>query len=194
MSRFENRGAYWHCTSFSIPGWQDRSWLVPSQRMVTMGLAEIWQVREEAPGWSEFEINRTRPAPTGEPSVRRRKMLRRTGRWLRLPSSTHLIGLRWAGLADLLRQAAEIVMVPMSVAREVLARGPNDVTAGLLAKTSWLVQVDDPEIPPNISGWDLGLPYAHAPDTSLSPLVVRRGRASTTGSFALALLAISVER
>jgi predicted nucleic acid-binding protein len=47
-------------------------------------------------------------------------------------------------------------MVPVSVAREVLARGPTDVTARLLVKTPWLVQVDDPEIPPSILGWDLG--------------------------------------
>ena len=71
-------------------------------------------------------------------------------------NASPLICLSRAGLADLLRQAAETVMVPASVAREVLARGPNDVTAGLLAKTPWLLQVDDPEIPPSILGWDLG--------------------------------------
>ena len=40
--------------------------------------------------------------------------------------------------------------------QEVLARGPSDVTAGVLAKTPWLVQVDDPELPPSILGWNLG--------------------------------------
>ena len=58
-------------------------------------------------------------------------------------NASPLICLTRAGLSDLLRQAAETVMVPVSVAREVLARGPTDVTAGLLAKTPWLVQVDD---------------------------------------------------
>jgi predicted nucleic acid-binding protein len=71
-------------------------------------------------------------------------------------NASPLICLSRAGLSDLLRQAAETVMVPMSVAKEVLARGPSDVTAGVLAKTPWLVQVDDPEIPPSILGWDLG--------------------------------------
>jgi predicted nucleic acid-binding protein len=71
-------------------------------------------------------------------------------------NASPLICLSRAGLSDLLRQAAETIMVPMSVAREVLAPGPTDVTTGLLAKTPWLVQVDDPEIPPSILGWDLG--------------------------------------
>jgi predicted nucleic acid-binding protein len=71
-------------------------------------------------------------------------------------NASPLICLSRAGLSDLLCQAAEAVMVPVSVAREVLARGPTDITAGLLAKTPWLVQVDDPEIPPSILGWDLG--------------------------------------
>jgi predicted nucleic acid-binding protein len=71
-------------------------------------------------------------------------------------NASPLICLSRAGLSDLLRQAAGTVMVPMSVAREVLARGPADVTAGLLAKTPWLVQVEDAEIPPSILGWDLG--------------------------------------
>jgi len=71
-------------------------------------------------------------------------------------NASPLICLSRAGLSDLLRQAAETVMVPTSVAREVLARGPDDVTAGMLAKTPWLVQVDDPEIPSSILGWDLG--------------------------------------
>jgi len=71
-------------------------------------------------------------------------------------NASPLICLSRAGLSDLLRQATETVMVPTSVAMEVLARGPSDVTAGLLAKAPWLVQVDDPEIPPSILGWDLG--------------------------------------
>jgi predicted nucleic acid-binding protein len=71
-------------------------------------------------------------------------------------NASPLICLSRAGLIDLLRQAAETVMVPMSVAREVLARGPTDITAGVLARTPWLAQVDDPEIPPSILGWDLG--------------------------------------
>jgi predicted nucleic acid-binding protein len=71
-------------------------------------------------------------------------------------NASPLICLSRAGLSDLLRQAAETIKVPMSVAREVLARGSSDVTAGVLVKTPWLVQVDDPEIPPSILGGDLG--------------------------------------
>ena len=58
-----------------------------------------------------------------------------------------LVRLSRAGLSDLLRQAAETVMVPVSVAREVLARGPTDVTAELLAKTPWLAQVEANKAP-----------------------------------------------
>ena len=71
-------------------------------------------------------------------------------------NASPLICLSRAGLPDLLRQAAETIKVPRAVAREILARGPSDVTAGVLAKTPWLMQVDDPEIPPSILGWDLG--------------------------------------
>jgi predicted nucleic acid-binding protein len=71
-------------------------------------------------------------------------------------NASPLICLSRAGLSDLLRQEAESVMVPAAVAREILARGPADVTAGLLAKSPCLVQIDDPEVPPSILGWDLG--------------------------------------
>jgi predicted nucleic acid-binding protein len=71
-------------------------------------------------------------------------------------NASPLICLSRAGLADLLHLAGETVMVPVAVAREILARGEADVTARLLAKTPWLVQVEDPEIPPSILGWDLG--------------------------------------
>jgi predicted nucleic acid-binding protein len=71
-------------------------------------------------------------------------------------NASPLICLSRAGLSDLLRQAAETVMVPAAVAREILARGEADVTARLLAQTPWLVPTDDPDVPPNILGWDLG--------------------------------------
>ena len=34
--------------------------------------------------------------------------------------------------------------MPAAVAREILARGPSDVTAATLASSTWLKQVDDP--------------------------------------------------
>ncbi|MBN1605164.1 MAG: DUF3368 domain-containing protein, partial [Polyangiaceae bacterium] len=61
-----------------------------------------------------------------------------------------------AGLSDLLRQAAEVVVVPASVAREILARGSRDQTAGVLTHSPWLEQIEDPVIPPSILAWDLG--------------------------------------
>lgn len=71
-------------------------------------------------------------------------------------NASPLICLSRAGLTDLLHQAGETVMVPAAVAKEILARGPADVTAQTLAKTPWLVHVEDPAIPAGILGWDLG--------------------------------------
>jgi predicted nucleic acid-binding protein len=71
-------------------------------------------------------------------------------------NASPLICLSRAGLADLLCQAAETVVVPASVASEILVRGPSDQTAIVLRTSPWLKQVDDPAIPPSILGWDLG--------------------------------------
>jgi predicted nucleic acid-binding protein len=71
-------------------------------------------------------------------------------------NASPLICLSRAGLGDLLRQAAATVMVPASVAREILVRGPRDAAADMLTNTPWLKQVDDPTIPPSILAWDLG--------------------------------------
>ncbi len=67
-----------------------------------------------------------------------------------------LICLSRAGLLDLLRQAADTIMVPAAVAREILARGAADITASALKTSPWLRQVDDPAIPATILAWDLG--------------------------------------
>jgi predicted nucleic acid-binding protein len=71
-------------------------------------------------------------------------------------NASPLICLSRAGLGDLLRQAAATVMVPASVAREILVRGPRDAAADMLANMPLLRQVDDPAIPPSILAWDLG--------------------------------------
>jgi predicted nucleic acid-binding protein len=71
-------------------------------------------------------------------------------------NASPLICLSRAGLADLLQQAAQTIVVPAAVAREILARGPRDVTAATLASSTWLKQVDVPAIPPGILAWDLG--------------------------------------
>ena len=71
-------------------------------------------------------------------------------------NASPLICLSRAGLADLLRQAAQAIIVPAAVASEILARGPRDVTAVTLASSTWLKQVENPAIPPGILAWDLG--------------------------------------
>ena len=71
-------------------------------------------------------------------------------------NASPLICLSRAGLADLLRQAAQTIVVPAAVAREILARGPRDLTAASLASSTWLKQVEDPAVPPGILAWDLG--------------------------------------
>ena len=71
-------------------------------------------------------------------------------------NASPLICLSRAGLTDLLRQASDTVIVPAAVAREVLARGPRDVTADVLRNSPWLKQVDDAVIPANVLAWDLG--------------------------------------
>ena len=71
-------------------------------------------------------------------------------------NASPLICLSRAGLADLLRQAAQTIVVPEAVAREILARGPRDLTAASLASSTWLKQVEDPAVPPGILAWDLG--------------------------------------
>lgn len=71
-------------------------------------------------------------------------------------NASPLICLSRAGLVDLLRQAAQTIVVPAAVAREILARGLRDTTAVVLANSTWLKQVEDPAIPPGILAWDLG--------------------------------------
>ena len=71
-------------------------------------------------------------------------------------NASPLICLSRAGLADLLRQSAQTIVVPAAVAREILARGPRDLTAATLASSTWLKQVEDPAVPPGILAWDLG--------------------------------------
>lgn len=71
-------------------------------------------------------------------------------------NASPLICLTRAGLGELLRLAGDSILVPSSVAGEILARGSSDVTAGFLADCAWLKQVQDPTLPPSVVAWDLG--------------------------------------
>lgn len=75
---------------------------------------------------------------------------------LAIVNASPLICLTRAGLAELLRQAGDSVVVPSSVANEILARGTSDIAADFLAHCTWLNQVEDPALPPGILAWDLG--------------------------------------
>lgn len=71
-------------------------------------------------------------------------------------NSSPLIFLSKAGLLDWLQLAADTVLVPEAVAREINRRGPADVTVNALTRTSWVRIVAVPAIPPVIQSWDLG--------------------------------------
>ena len=71
-------------------------------------------------------------------------------------NSSPLIFLSKVGLLDWLQLAADTVVVPEAVAREINRRRPADVTANALARTSWLRIVAVPAIPAVIQSWDLG--------------------------------------
>jgi len=70
-------------------------------------------------------------------------------------NASPLIYLARAGLLDLLKAAADEVIVPGPVATEILARGVTDPTASALADP-WLRIVNAVAIPPSIVAWDLG--------------------------------------
>ena len=72
-------------------------------------------------------------------------------------NASPLIHLARGGAFDLLRVAAESIVVPSSVAMEVRRRGPADPTVLAMNRASWLTVIDDPPIPPAILSWDLGI-------------------------------------
>jgi len=75
---------------------------------------------------------------------------------LAVVNASPLICLTRAGLGYLIQHVSKTVVVPMSVSREILARGASDMTATFVADAPWLIQVEDPVIPPEILVWDLG--------------------------------------
>jgi len=71
-------------------------------------------------------------------------------------NASPLIFLARGGYVDLLQFTGDRVLVPEPVAREIRARGPQDITARALESTQWLQIVDPPEVPAFIQAWDLG--------------------------------------
>jgi len=67
-----------------------------------------------------------------------------------------LIFLSKGNQTNLLRTVDDSVIVPATVADEILRRGPEDVTARALEETEWLRTVDVPDVPSEIQSWDLG--------------------------------------
>jgi predicted nucleic acid-binding protein len=70
---------------------------------------------------------------------------------------------------ELLRRFADKILVPEPVAREIQAKGVQDITAQTLINTAWLEFVTAPTLPEAISAWALGagesavlaIAYAH---------------------------------
>ena len=83
-------------------------------------------------------------------------------------NASPLIFLAQADLLELLQLAGDEIIVPAAVAEEILRRGPADITAQAIAKTTWLVVTETPAIPASIQAWGLGegesavLAYAYA--------------------------------
>ena len=71
-------------------------------------------------------------------------------------NASPLIFLAGAELLELLRLAADDVVVTSPVAEEIERRGPTDPTARALQETNWLSITETPEIPPVIQAWGLG--------------------------------------
>jgi predicted nucleic acid-binding protein len=67
-------------------------------------------------------------------------------------NASPLIFLARGGYVDLLQLTGDRVLVPEPVAREIRARGPQDITARALESTRWLQIVDPPEVPAFYSG------------------------------------------
>jgi predicted nucleic acid-binding protein len=71
-------------------------------------------------------------------------------------NASPLIFLAKGGHVDLLQVAGDRLWVPSTVTDEILARGPEDVTARALRETEWIEIVSSPEVPSSIQSWDLG--------------------------------------
>jgi predicted nucleic acid-binding protein len=71
-------------------------------------------------------------------------------------NASPLIYLSETAQLELLRLAADEVLVPRAVADEVRRWGNDDPAARALATTSWLRIVDTPPVPASVEAWNLG--------------------------------------
>jgi predicted nucleic acid-binding protein len=71
-------------------------------------------------------------------------------------NASPLIFLSRAELLDLLKIEGKEIVVPIPVAEEIRRRGPDDLTAQALEKTTWLTIVEASPIPATLRAWDLG--------------------------------------
>ncbi len=71
-------------------------------------------------------------------------------------NASPVIYLARANHFDLLHLAAAEVLVPSTVAEEILVRGQGDPAARALKETPWLRRVEAPEVARSVLAWDLG--------------------------------------
>jgi predicted nucleic acid-binding protein len=71
-------------------------------------------------------------------------------------NASPVIVLARANHFDLLKLAADRVVVPRAVVDEIHRRGPGDPAVDALAISPWLEVVDTPPVPPDIAAYDLG--------------------------------------
>jgi predicted nucleic acid-binding protein len=56
----------------------------------------------------------------------------------------------------LLHEFAEQILVPTPVSQEIMARGPNDITARAIGDSTWIEVVPAPRVPEEVLSWGLG--------------------------------------
>lgn len=71
-------------------------------------------------------------------------------------NASPLIYLSRAGLLNMLQVISPEIVVPQTVAAEILQRGATDITAQAIRQNDWLKVLPTPAVPPEIIAWSLG--------------------------------------
>ena len=71
-------------------------------------------------------------------------------------NASPLIYLSRAGLLDILQIISPEIVVPQTVAMEILRRGAADITAQAIRQNTWLKVSSTLAVPPEITAWSLG--------------------------------------